>query len=525
MKDLKFSIIWGTTNYSEIPLEFSPDGWDDNVLTVERSSTYYGVFRSYTIKLKFVKDGAELLRDLFYNGGNNHSVTVNPPAVDSYLTIEKLDSMTLTYEQIYVGTIDFGSFADLDNYVEVLIVDSGLTNLIKANQDNEYEFDFLTANSFNHPIYPNGRIEFIYFSRLLELVFDRVTNGGYNQGKFDLDMTALTTLEASILYRYVLTNHSGLKTFRMTSAKSNFINLMKTLFTLYKITGSIEKRAGIDTFVLYQVNSVFPADVILSTENVTNFKLSIANEYLYNKVICGHPTMDYGDSSADIQKEFNVESEFRISNLPINNELELLTYFRADTAGIKLAMSDLNSMPDEEELFICVIQRYFDVDHFDWEFEPGLVLQNNVGTSCYNARISPRRLIEYHSDFLSSVRYGNDPGVIEFLSTKLSNQMNYTKYVNSTIPPDPPDYVYEASGYQLPVAQLFQPLAIEFDTDLPVNVIQLLMGSPYGRIQFTFQGTVFSGYLISVPIKLFGKCSGKLKLLSSPDNDLTKLTR
>lgn len=525
MKDLRFTIIWGTNIFSELTLEHSPDGWDDNSLTVERSSTYYGIFRSYTIKLKFVKDGAELLRDIFYNGGNTFANLGNPPGVDSFILIEKLDKMSLTYEQVFTGSFDFGSYNDYQNYVEITIVDTGLTNLIKANQDNEYTVEFLTGNSFIHPVYYiTKRVEFIYFSRLLELIFDRVTNGLYTQGKYGLDMTALTTLESSNLFRYVLTNHAALKTYRMTNAKTTFKDLMRTLFTLCKITASIEKVGGLDTLVLYQIGSVFPADVIISTDNVTNFKLSVATDYFYNKVIAGHLTQDYGDATEDSSREFNVETEFRITNLPVNNELNLVTAYRADTAGIKLAMSDLKNMPDEEELFICVIDRTFVVDHWDWKFESGFVKQNNVTTSTYNARISPRRIIEYHSDFLSSVRYGNDPGQIEFISTNLYNHLNYTRYQNTTIPPEPPDFVHEGSGYQLPASQLFHPLFIEFDTDLPVNLIKLLMAKPYGKIQFTYQGTVFSGFLISISIKLYGKCSGKIKLLSSADNDLTKLT-
>jgi hypothetical protein len=310
----------------------------------------------------------------------------------------------------------------------------------------------------------------------------------------------------------------------MTNAKTTFKDLMRTLFTVYKITASIEKKNGIDTLVLYQIASVFPNEIIMSTNNVTNFRLGVASDYLYNKVIAGHPTQDYGDASPDSSIEFNVESEFRITNLSVNNELDLHSAYRADTAGIKLSMSDIKNMPDEEELFICVIQRYWDGAKFDWEFEPSSVRQNNVVTSCYNGRISPRRLVEYHSAFLSSVRYGNNPGVIEFVSTNLYNRINETKWQNSTTPPANPDYVLESSGYQLPAAQLFHPLYIEFDTDLPVDIINLMLAKPYGRIQFTYLDNVFSGYLISVAIKLFGKCTGKLKLLCSPDNDLTKLT-
>jgi len=524
MKDLRFTIIWGTNVFSEYTLEYSPDGWDDNALTVERSSTYYGIFRSYTIKLKFVRDGAELLRDLFYNGGNKFSNLGNPAGVEAFLHIEKLNRFSLEYELIYTGSFDYGTFADYSEYVEATIVDSGLTNLVKANQDNEYEVIFLTGSSFNHPRYPNSRVEFIYFSTLVEKIFDKLTNGLYSQGKYGLDLTALTTLEASNIFRIVLTNHAALKTYRMTNAKTSFKDLLRTLFVLYKITASIEKRGGKDTLVLYQIDSVFPADIILSTDNVTNFKLSVANDYFYNKVMAGHVTQDYGDATEDSSREFNVESEFRITNLPVNIELDLRTAYRADTTGIKLAMVDIHSMPDEEELFICVIQRYFDVDHFDWELEPGFVKQNDVSTACYNARISPRRLIEYHSDFLSSVRYGNDPGQIEFVSTNLYNQSNYTRYVNSTIPPDPPEFVHEGSGYQLSAAQLFHPIYIEFETDLPVDLLNLLMAKPYGRIEFRYLENTYSGYLINVSIKLAGKCSGKLKLLCSPDNDLTTLS-
>jgi hypothetical protein len=51
-----------------VPLEYTPDGWQKVLIGWQRNWSYYGVNRNYTNPLSYVKDGAQIMRSIFYNG-------------------------------------------------------------------------------------------------------------------------------------------------------------------------------------------------------------------------------------------------------------------------------------------------------------------------------------------------------------------------------------------------------------------------------------------------------------------------
>ncbi len=139
MDKLKFIL---TTNYQWpgsvsviTTLTHSPMGWDESIIKYIRSDKYFGLFKSVTPKLQFVKEGAEILRDMFYKRGIE---------ADAILTIQILDSVQLTYSDYYIGNVDFSTFKDNLTDVEVVVVQSGDWEKIKSKFDNEYEIDIDT---------------------------------------------------------------------------------------------------------------------------------------------------------------------------------------------------------------------------------------------------------------------------------------------------------------------------------------------------------------------------------------------
>jgi hypothetical protein len=52
----------------DLSLPQHPSGWEDQQLSFGRNTHYWGLNRSYTIPLKFVGDGAQIIRTLFYGG-------------------------------------------------------------------------------------------------------------------------------------------------------------------------------------------------------------------------------------------------------------------------------------------------------------------------------------------------------------------------------------------------------------------------------------------------------------------------
>lgn len=111
-------------------LSFAPSGWELTMLAWMRNEKYYGLIRTYSVPLKFVKDGAKLLRKQFYTYGIE---------AKAELVIDILKPETWGYKEYYRGEIDFSQFNDSDLFVEVNIAEGGLSKLVKAYENVKYE--------------------------------------------------------------------------------------------------------------------------------------------------------------------------------------------------------------------------------------------------------------------------------------------------------------------------------------------------------------------------------------------------
>jgi len=75
-------------------LEVAPVSWDKSILKTERQIGVWGVTRAYQFQFEFVRDGADILRNAFYNNGIEADVTI---------LIEKFNYISHEYEQLYSG--------------------------------------------------------------------------------------------------------------------------------------------------------------------------------------------------------------------------------------------------------------------------------------------------------------------------------------------------------------------------------------------------------------------------------------
>lgn len=114
-------------------LEDAPQGWLDNTVSFGRSSKYYGINRSYTIPLKFVNDGASIIRRVYYSGkGIEEQLN---------LVILKHNDENDLYELYYKGEIDLVMIEDLSaEGVQVNVMEGGLVKYLRAYENTVYEF-------------------------------------------------------------------------------------------------------------------------------------------------------------------------------------------------------------------------------------------------------------------------------------------------------------------------------------------------------------------------------------------------
>ncbi|MFZ4705550.1 MAG: hypothetical protein ACOYMF_06025 [Bacteroidales bacterium] len=139
-KDLQFTLIKDGNRFI---LEHSPIGWNDEIIRPERNmDKYYGMFRTFTIPLKFVKDGATLIRQAFYlwNAMENSS---SYEAL-MFIEIAKLNKLTLEYGQPFRGELNFSTFIDESGYVTITVIEGGLSAIIKAKEAQVVELTLPT---------------------------------------------------------------------------------------------------------------------------------------------------------------------------------------------------------------------------------------------------------------------------------------------------------------------------------------------------------------------------------------------
>lgn len=142
MKEFEFILIDGIV---ETKLTHAPAGWEDIKVTYLRHSVYFGLFRTFGVALKFVLEGAEYLRNKYYTYGMEHIIGIR---------INRLDKITLKYNLFYEGKIDFSTWNDIDEYVEVSIIDGGLNQLLKANEKTVYSIRIDRISQYDkHVIY------------------------------------------------------------------------------------------------------------------------------------------------------------------------------------------------------------------------------------------------------------------------------------------------------------------------------------------------------------------------------------
>lgn len=114
------------------PLEQNPIGWKDIEIKFGTNHKYFSLQRSFSTQLKFVNDGANILRWYAYQGKGFEE--------DLYVIIMKYNREDGKYYLEYRGKLDFAKFND-DPYTGVTMntLEGGLLRYLNANSGVTYE--------------------------------------------------------------------------------------------------------------------------------------------------------------------------------------------------------------------------------------------------------------------------------------------------------------------------------------------------------------------------------------------------
>jgi hypothetical protein len=115
------------------PLPQTADGWQEKSIRFTRNTKWWGSMRSFTTPLKFVKDGAMIIRDRLIKKGTNEKLFL------VILWLDKTFGGGWVHRSLYKGEIDLTNTVSEDSFVTTNIMEGGLQKFIKANENTPYE--------------------------------------------------------------------------------------------------------------------------------------------------------------------------------------------------------------------------------------------------------------------------------------------------------------------------------------------------------------------------------------------------
>ncbi len=520
---------------AEEPLTHAPDGWDEQMVKYVRNKKYYGLFRSFTIPLKFVKDGALKLRKDFYTYGLDAVAT---------LTINLLNPETDTYSVAFTGKFDFSTFKDNETFVEINLVDGGLAKLIKDNEGVEYEVIISgppVADLLN--IYWDaGVTEYFFGIQLLQFttaLLDLMTDGKVTDGTYAIESDLLSNTLHNFLgltTGYQVRN-SSINSDRIGTYKTTFKDFFKSLDAIMPIGIGVETRDNVETLILEERQYFFdrsPFQSIINLGDVSNFELSVYKDFNFSVVKTGYPEKDYDDDAYSLN-EFNVEVELLAPNPTSSDDYEIRSKYRADGQGIQQILDNSAGTAwdqdgSDEDIFWCKI-RTVPTAPSTIQMSPGNLRKKNdplVLFSVFNAWLSPKRCLLRHQLFIESCMYGIINLDLVYTSGGKDQINNETQaiQIGALIGAD---WEEEHSGFTINsdiyAGQYLDPFEIRFDAPYPHNMIALVEQNPRATITFAYKGEYYTGYILELEMKLTGRDTQSIKLLSTNTNFLERLIR
>jgi|GEM_PF-3270702 len=126
-------------NSSPTPLRYNPANANNSPLQLATNQKYFSLNRTITYPLKFVKDGADILRYCDYKGTGYESVV--------YLIIVQWNSDAGCYKLAYKGKIDFSKKQDDPKTgFTISTLDDSAWSILAANDSTTYQIDCSPTN-------------------------------------------------------------------------------------------------------------------------------------------------------------------------------------------------------------------------------------------------------------------------------------------------------------------------------------------------------------------------------------------
>jgi hypothetical protein len=399
------------------------------------------------------------------------------------------------------------------NYVDIILLDSGIVSLIKKNENTKFDIGIasnksvqISDSSLNY-----GTLDIVNLNALFEALIDSLTGGGVTAGTYGVDSSYLDQYENDLM----LCGTAPLA--NTVIIKTSLKDFLKSINALSSVGIAIETIAGKETILIKEISYFFQNDQITSFNNVNDFEFSIDTGLIFNKIKVGYPVNSFSNVSSG--HEANTTTNYVVNSGNINSELDLTSVYCGDVYGLaEVLRGDVHNDTGRYWFVKIAYNSGFNTQ----SLLPGNLLAKKQAPlttfQAFNTQISPARLLLNQKALIQS-RLNVEDSLV-YSSSGNDNINNQTKNVGET------NWVHEYEGITIAKAtSMFVPYIFKIDVPLTIDLNSIIGLASTGYISFTYNGNQYKGYIMSAGVKLAGRGVVEMKLLASYDNDFSTLIR
>lgn len=343
---------------------------------------------------------------------------------------------------------------------------------------------------------------------VFQQLISKITKGKY---------TATSTLLSGDAANTVLTCGDALRGFIAGTPSDYNGPVLKTSLNDFIKSYNVPYNIGLgsqDTAIVERKDVFFNNTLVVDLGEVAKLNVDPATDHLFNTVTIGWPDQNYEDVNG--RNEFNTTQVYTTPVTRIVKDLDLTSTYRADPYGIEFARINLDNKTttdnqSDNDVFMVNINNALRLDR------PAYTSLTGVATpTVFNVELSPKTCLIAHGNYLHVGLDKLDTEYLEFQTT--TKAYNLSRTLAGVTITEKANYLIGALA-----KPLFLPQVFTFDTEVPINLVDLVEANPYGKVKFTWSNDIYYGYILEASQQPAMNAKQTFKLLASADNDMTKL--
>lgn len=256
-----------------------------------------------------------------------------------------------------------------------------------------------------------------------------------------------------------------------------------------------------------------------------NLKVSFSSDLYCNLIKAGYQEQKYDENFG--RYEFNNTFQFSTPITKIVKELNLIAPYRADPTGIEVTRINYDGKETtdgkgDNDVFVLNVDLgnsnedgSYNLKRIAYDTLEGIPDESK--STIFNIeQLTPKRIVKKHGSWIRPLLKGMEDKYLVFQTTEKNRDLRTIKG-SEVIDEDLNELI---GNLNLP---LFIDRYFEFDCQSPAGIVDALETNPNQLFLFEWDGQIFYGFLIKAGIAPDSNKEQTFKLLSTTQNDISKL--